>query len=144
MTNLRFVAYLRNYISPYVPLDPQRFKRALEYMRDKDERVLRATTVTLVIDYPLSVEYREELRACSGVFTRLELCLAVARAYERIYKEEEDTASHTGRPLPGALLLNRRDTDGRWGIRGHDLSDLLLYTIAFDPAKNELSVGVDS
>ena len=135
--------------SPFVPLTAERFAKALLCMRGKEECVLRTKHVTLVIDYPLTVVYKEELHAPEGAFTREALCLAVRKAYQRIYDEERETStlreeSLTDRIPGGLTLLNRASTNGKWGLKLHGLGDLDLYSLHYDPAENELIVEVDT
>jgi hypothetical protein len=50
--------------------------------------------------------------------------------YHEIYKEEERTANTKTIPLNKREgLVNRNKTDGKYGVWGHDISDLDLSSI---------------
>jgi len=62
--------------------------------------------------------------------------LAISKKYHEIYDEEERTAATKTIPMAQRkTLANRNETDGKYGIWGHDLSDLMLDTI--DVYKND-------
>lgn len=89
-----------------------------------DNRVLTAANEILIMfDYPLR---RPHLRPFvrTGGFTRRDFAEAVSRGYAEIYAEEARTS--TTDPEPTGELLNRNETDGKHGIWGHDIGDLLL------------------
>lgn len=126
-----------------VPLDSARFRAAMRHLRDKEAPVIEASTVTLVIDYPLTKEYRETLSSETGAFSREQLCIHIALAYENIYDEERRTSTlpeETVRERDGSVLLNRAPTNGTYGIDKHVLTDLLLHTVIYHPDKNEIHV----
>lgn len=66
-------------------------------------------------------------------FTRAGLARAVSQAYKRIYQEEKETSTFwpssesvaAGAEGPGT----RSTTDGRYGIWGHELSELKLFAV---------------
>ncbi|MDF3026071.1 MAG: hypothetical protein K0S23_378 [Fluviicola sp.] len=97
----------------------------------KNEIVVKENRVDLTIDYPLDNPATIELRSDkkSG-FTKSELVLKVQKEYKRIYEEEEKTAKT--KPIPigdRKSIVNRNATDGKYGVWGHDLSDLDLSEI---------------
>ena len=51
----------------------------------------------------------------------------VALDYKTVYDEEASTTQTTPALLPG--MLNRNTTDGKWGIWGHELGDLIVHTL---------------
>ena len=131
----------------HVPLDSARFKAAMRHMRHKEANVIEASTVTLVITYPLSKEHRETLSSETGAFSREQLCILIALAYENIYEEERRTSTlpeETMNERGGLPLANRAPTNGTYGIWGHVLPDLLLHTVYYLPAKNEIHLGIDT
>lgn len=58
----------------------------------KDEVVIHETKVTVIIDYPLSTNYKFELFSKKG-FTREQLIKETSNHYYRLYDEEEKTAT---------------------------------------------------
>jgi hypothetical protein len=85
------------------------------------DAVLGENGVRVIFSYPLSYEVELTL---AGRVDVLAFVTFVASEYERIYKEEKET---TTTPVGRAgQLLNRNKTTGKYGIWGHDLSDLYL------------------
>ena len=67
--------------------------------------------------------------------------------YENIYEEERRTSTlpeETMNERGGLPLANRAPTNGTYGIWGHVLPDLLLHTVYYLPAKNEIHLGIDT
>lgn len=137
-----------NGASPYMPLTKRNFERAVKYMRNPYEKVLKCKSATLVIDYPVRNTFTTTLTSRNGTFTRIGLVAAIADAYERMYEEERTTSTVAEQRMcdidPSCMLINRAPTNGKWGIWGHDLKDLLLHTIIYDVDENKLYPRVDS
>lgn len=96
---------------------------------DPHQTVLPYPQVELRIDYPLTYPAHIPLQSAKG-FTRLALFRELTAAYTRIYKEESETAAEKVVPASERKqLLNRNKTNGRYGIWGHDLADLVLSGI---------------
>jgi len=114
---------------------------------DKNEVVINKNKVILIIDYPLTKECRFELTSING-FTRERLIKEISEKYHQIYKEEESTANVKTVPSDKRTTsYNRNQTDGKYGIWGHDLSDLALDHILVYQTSNEdilLSLDIDS
>lgn len=79
----------------------------------------------------IRIEFRYPLREAHvftftrpGGWTRKAFVDAVAGKYHEIYDEEDRT--RTASPKPKGMLMNRSTTDGKYGIWGHDLTDLGL------------------
>ena len=110
---------------PWINLE----KPQLEKLYDADEIVLTSTKVTLVIDYPLAKPATFELTSKSG-FTRKQLIIEISKKYAEIYNAEEISAKTKTIPSEKrAGVINRNETDGKYGICCHDLSDLDLSVI---------------
>ena len=86
-------------------------------------------------------------------FTRFSLARAISELYQYIYKEEEETAtlpiesmeerySRTGKGR--SLAFNRAPSNGIYNIYGHDLGDLVLHTVYYDPNEDLYTLGIDS
>lgn len=90
------------------------------------------------ITYPLDVIVEGEVEK---VFTVGELLWKVAQIYEKIYQEEEETTKiEVGQMSEN--LINRNQTDGKYGIWGHDIGDLVFEGIViYDNAVIEFYIG---
>jgi hypothetical protein len=101
-----------------------------------DEIVLPFSEVTLIIDYPLTNKASFDISTAGKGFSRKQLIRIISKKYHEIYKKEEKTAKAKTVPVDKRdSLLNRKQTDGKYGIWGHDLSDLDLGSI--DVYKND-------
>jgi len=133
--------------SPYVNLaEPA---KDLKQMRNAEEVVFTGTELIVILDYPLRKEVSFSISASSPRgFTRAELARKVADLYKRVYEEEAQTSKITVIPLEQRKgLINRNETNGRYGIWGHDLSDLVLHTIEISRKADGTVVaylGIDS
>ena len=102
---------------------------------------------TLEIDYPLTNLYQKKLD--SSKYTRVELAKIICLTYQKIYKEEKESTqlpveSIASRTNGSSRLINRARTNGKYGIYGHSLDNLLLHTIKYNKEKNLITLGVDS
>lgn len=105
-----------------------------------EEIILSAGTYTLKITYPLSKAFIEKVEF-GNPLTREQIVRWIVDAYHYIYNREDKTTSIMPEHISG--MLNRVETDGDFGIWGHDLEDLDLHTIHVDE-NNVIEVGVDS
>lgn len=87
----------------------------LKKMLDKDEVVIKNTTVTLIIDYPLNKPFKLKMSSKKG-FTRVILVKTIVDCYKKIYKEEETTATVKTTPPNQRPILNRNETNGKYGV----------------------------
>lgn len=120
--------------------DIERNKKEIESCPE-DEIILEPNkTWNLEIDYPLTNPYKVEVYTYETGMTRREVVNMIVKHYKKIYKEEDkSTKIKVGR---AGHLLNRNQTDGKYGIWGHDIGDLILHTLYKN--KKTLKVGVDS
>lgn len=97
----------------------------------KDEVVIANNNATVLIDYPLNNPVEIVLTSDNDKgFTRKELALKISAEYRRIYTKEETSALTKTTPMEERQgLINRNQTDGIYGIWGHDIDDLDLSTI---------------
>lgn len=79
------------------------------------------STIYTVISYPLSKEAIFKFTSTTPITYGM-LLYAYNLAYQKIYELEEQDAGNPGH-IPG--MLNRNSSDGRFGIWGHDLGDLI-------------------
>jgi hypothetical protein len=84
-----------------------------------DERDEIAIKFTYPLRKPVTMTFTSP-----GGFTRDGFCRAVSAGYRTIYEGEEK--SRTTLPEPRGMLLNRSETDGVYGIWGHDIGDLVI------------------
>lgn len=112
---------------------------------DPDEIVLPYTAARLIIDYPLNNPAIFELSAAGKGFTRKQLIQYIGDKYHMIYEEEEQSAATKTVPLKERDgIINRNSTDGKYGVWGHDLSDLSLTTIeVYRDDKGQISLILD-
>ncbi len=94
----------------------------------KDEIVIPETKLTIIIDYPVTSSYKFNLVSKSG-FTRAQLIHEISKHYYQLYDEEEKTATIKTIPLKERKIYNRNRTNGKYGIWGHDIGDLVLDEI---------------
>jgi hypothetical protein len=91
--------------------------------------LIHQNVVTVIIDYPVMNEYRFELNATNG-FSRELLIKQISKAYHKMYEEEEATATKKTIPPENRIgMYNRNETNGKYGIWGHDIADLVLSEI---------------
>jgi hypothetical protein len=116
-------------------------------LTDADQVLISAPEVTVVIDYPLKKEFLFKLSS-NGEFTKGQLAQLISDQYKKIYQAEEKSATiKTIPPKKRKGLANRNETNGEYGIWGHDLSDLVLSAIQIHQQPNGeiiLSLEVES
>lgn len=127
--------------------NPEEFKNYI----DRNKVFLREEAVTnetqIVIDYPLQDDFLFPLRPATstlykGCVSVGEIIDRIYELYHEIYNEENSTTTVTPGNIPG--MLNRNTTNGKYGIWGHDLSDLVLTSVEFNAKDNIISLCVDS
>lgn len=69
-----------------------------------------------------------------GGFTRQRLIDIICETYRQIYREEDEGSIIKAQSIAEAsggtcLLMNRCTTNGKYGIWGHDIGDLILHTM---------------
>jgi hypothetical protein len=115
-------------IIPWVSIDKP--GEEIDSLVGADEIVLPFSTAILVIDYPLKNEARFILSGGKRGFSRRQLIKIISEKYHHIYEKEEQTVTENTTPHDSkGVSLNRNETDGVYGIWGHDISDLVLSSI---------------
>lgn len=105
------------------------------------EVVLPEGQYKLVITYPLSNPYEGKFKVGTKGMTRAKLVEKVVKAYKKIYAtEDEDVGAETGN-ISG--MFNRATSEGRYGIWGHYMEDLMLHT-AYLKKNGVIEVSCDS
>ncbi len=114
---------------------------------DGKDVVIPESKVTVIVDYPLTNEYRFELESKKG-FTKEQLLNEISKKYYKLYEEEESSASVKTIPIDKrTTMYNRNQTNGKYGIWGHDIADLVLSEILVYRANNGqlvLSLNIES
>ncbi|RZJ55040.1 MAG: hypothetical protein EOO44_02830 [Flavobacterium sp.] len=113
---------------------------------DKDKIMISQNNVTIIIDYPLTNKYQFDLKSEKG-FTREMLLTEISKHYFKLYEEEENSATVKTLPMEKRTMYNRNQTNGKYGIWGHDIADLVLTDIQVYKDNDEkiiLTLGIDS
>lgn len=113
-------------------------KNEIPNLIGKNEIIINKDIVTLIIDYPLNkpIEVKIQSDKTTG-FTRKELAQKISIEYNRIYKEEEESSKVKTTPIEERKgLINRNQTDGKYGIWGHDIDDLDLSGVILRKTEN--------
>ncbi len=109
----------------------------IDKLIDGDEIVIPYSEINLIIDYPLNKPASSVLKNSTNGFTKKELILEISKKYHEIYNEEENTSKIKTVPLNQRKgIINRNETDGKYGIWGHDIGDLDLSTIEVYKSEN--------
>ncbi|KOS05077.1 hypothetical protein AM493_02785 [Flavobacterium akiainvivens] len=111
-----------------------------------DDIIIKDKKITVIIDYPLTNEYHFNLESNNG-FSRKMLLTEISKHYYKLYKEEEETATIKTLPMDKRTIANRNETNGKYGIWGHDIADLVLTDIYFyksDDGKIILRMDIES
>jgi hypothetical protein len=112
-------------IMPWISVDSA--QQQITQLMNADEIVLATNKMKVVIDYPLKSPASFVLTANEKGFSRKDLILGISKKYHEIYQEEEETATVKTVPVSKRTTIpNRNETDGRYGIWGHDLGDLMI------------------
>jgi len=114
-----------------------------------DDIVIRKKAIKVLFSYPFSNPQVITFDAPNDKhFTRLQLLSMIAKQYQDIYKEEEETSkikeATYDETYPDSGLLNRIPTDGKWGICNHVLGDLIIQHIKYNEKKRYYDLIVDS
>lgn len=115
-------------------------KEVRDNLINPDEVVINDEKITMVITYPLSVDVSITLEKRGG-FTRLDVFKNIYKAYKLIYEEEEKVV---GDPGSYDNLYNRKKSEGKYGIWGHYLGDLVIESVSYDSKKKELFMFIGS
>ena len=95
----------------------------------RNEIVIADTLIKIIIDYPLTNSYEFILSSKNG-FTRAALLREISKHYYQLYSEEEKSATIKTVPVnKRTKMYNRNETNGKYGIWGHDIADLVLDDI---------------
>jgi hypothetical protein len=123
-------------LMPWISLDHP--EKQIDSLIGAEEVVLPYKKVTLIIDYPLTRQAVLEISSQTENFTRKDLILVISKKYHEIYEEETKTAQTKVIPPDQRNgLINRNETDGKYGICCHDLTDLDLGSVEVYKGDND-------
>jgi hypothetical protein len=125
-------------------IDIAELHKELPQLVDKDKVVIPQNKVTVIIDYPLTNEYRFTLVSDTG-FSRKCLVKEITKVYYKLYRKEKNTAKTKAIPKGKREgTYNRNETDGKYGIWGHDIEDLALANIlVYQSRDGEIILSLD-
>ncbi len=140
-------------ISTWDPADGQMFSYSYYYEDDEYKKEVAKCNpkevvlppneeYTLKITYPVSNPYKTTLKTGKRGLTRLQLVDKICKHYRKMYNEEDSTSGGDPGHIPG--MLNRMPSEGKYGIWGHDISDLVLCSATVDPKSGTINLSVDS
>ena len=123
-------------------------EKELPFLIHPHSPIFEAAYVHLLVEYPLERPTQVSLVSeTSRPWSRSELVKTVSNVYQAIYREEEETATTKTIPIEDrGLCINRNQTNGKYGIWGHDIEDLnlqslLIHQISPDEVIVELMVN---
>jgi hypothetical protein len=124
--------------------DLEKPKTDLPNLDKKDEIIINEKQVKIIIDYPLTNQYEFILQSDKG-FTRGQLLMEISKHYYLLYEEEEKTATLKTIPIDKrATMYNRNETNGKYGIWGHDIADMDISEISvYKTKKGEIIVTLN-
>lgn len=109
--------------------------------------VIPQQTVSIQFRYPFSDTFTFEFKADTAEgFTLAYLIDCICRKYKEMYDEENSAVqvSTAEERLARGGLLNREKTNGKFGIWGHDISDLYLEGITYNASNNTVVLSIGS
>lgn len=115
-------------------------EECVKRMIDPDRVVIQAEKMRVRFSYPLS-HVVEETHERAGGFRRVDVLRIVGEGYARIYKEEAETMTNVTK---SPLRDNRGVSNGKHGIYGHVIDDLVLETLSYNKREGVLELGIGS
>lgn len=121
----------------------------IDRLIDADKVVIAYSEIRLVIDYPLNKPAVFVIKSSGkGGFTKKQLALEISKKYHEIYDAEESSAKTKTIPVEKREgIVNRNETDGKYEIWGHDISDLDLSSVEVyktEDGKIQILLGIES
>lgn len=133
-------------IVPWISIEHP--EKDINRLIDAEKLVTEVGEVSLYIDYPLNNPVSFIVKSPQNGFTKKELVLEISKKYHEIYTEEEKTAKTKTVPMDQRKdVINRNETDGIYGLWGHDIQDLDLSSIEVyktTDGKIALVLGIES
>lgn len=115
-------------IIPWISIENP--ENEIDKLINSDKIVIPYSEITVIIDYPLNKPTSFVLTNSKNGFTKKDLILEISKKYHEIFTIEETTATtKTIPPDERKGIMNRNETNGIYGIWGHDIGDLDLGSI---------------
>jgi hypothetical protein len=97
---------------------------------------------TFTIDYPLSNPASFEINRPKNI-TFFDIVDEICNAYAKIYQEEEETMNEdiSDQNTP---VFNRKQSNGKHGIWGHYIEQLVIERLEYDMSKEKISMSIGS
>ena len=120
----------------------------LDRLINGDDIIIKNKKATIIVRYPIKdfVTFNISSKNEKG-FTLKDVVENVSNIYKKIYKEELETTTEVEpKSNKGVNVLNRSRTNGKYGIWGHDIEDLVLESVLVY-TKNDLvsiELGIES
>ncbi len=100
----------------------------IKRLKDSDDILLRNNRkVDVIFSYPLSDKFVFTFKSPRNTgrgFTRKQLANFIVKTYQKTYKQEDKDVGKKTPNIPG--MCNRGFSNGRYGIWGHDIGDLVI------------------
>jgi hypothetical protein len=133
--------------SPYVSIEHP--GKDIQFMEKAGDIVVPNNLLYVVVDYPVSNQWEFKVTSANPKgFTKAELVNEISRVFHSMYLEEARTTEVPVVPkAERKTLRNRNRTNGKYGIWGHDIDDLVLHTVELHKAgdgKLYAKLGIDS
>lgn len=133
-------------IIPWISIDKP--EDEINRLIDADKVAITYSEIILIIDYPLNKPVEFIIKSSGKGFTKKQLVLEISKKYHEIYKAEESSARTKTIPVEKREgLINRNETDGKYGIWGHDIGDLDLSSAQvykMENGKIKVFLGIES
>jgi len=117
------------------------FNAGDEKIIGKNEIVIRDDWYQITFDYPLNNPLTKRFESKNG-FTLVDVINNIIDTYKQIYFEEEQTTKIS--EVKQKFCLNRGTTNGKYGIRGHDITDLVIERLGYEPIIHQLHMFIGS
>src|SRR3972149_2578696 len=98
------------------------------------EKNISHTELEVCLDYPLSGKFFFKIKSKTG-WSQLSLCKKICQLYRKIYDKEDKTATKGKGLIPG--MFNRDYSNGKYGIWGHGIGDLVIESVSIKKRKNK-------
>jgi len=109
-----------------------------------NETVIFNTKYTMEISYPLTHPATFTFNSARG-FSRLDVINNIVESYHAVYKKEEASMNTVIEPINKRTgLVNRQSSNGAYGIWGHDIDDLVIEGMQYDPNTHVLTMFIGS
>lgn len=123
-----------------IPVDACEDENYLQELSDLNRIIIADENIFIEFRYPLSKEVLIRYQKQGG-FSKRDVLKNIGEGYKKIYEEEENSS---GDPGTYANLYNRRHSNGKYGIWGHGIEDLVIESLRYNPATKTLQLFVGS